>query len=888
MKQLKPYIILVVLAFLFGACNIKRHVPNDEYLLISNKVEIPKKTEVDKSEAENVIRQRPNHKTFWVYRMKLRIYNSVDSTKAANSRKKRIVRYKVKNKKRLLREEKVNQRRIAKAIKRGDSLYTPKVIELKDTLDPKPTLRERIKYDWGEAPVIYDSTLMDLSKDQLRLFMQKKGYFNAEVETMVLLNAKKKEAKVKYIIEPKEKYTVDSLYLRTSNVPVKEVYERYLKKGKDVLTTPFRFDSNNLGKMRRSMAEFMRNSGIYGFRESYISFEVDTLNHTQNITVAIDIAPKIIGKGEGEHVKPFAYTKVRNVTFHMLDTMAYKGNFKMNELDKRDITLKSYDQIPTFDTLRYDWYKRRNAQFRTATFLYNGRLTTRPELVEFQNYLEENNMYGGDYLSQTYNRLMNLNVFLTIMPEVTENEDNSIDVDYYLTPKKQRTFSFEPKGTHNNSFLGLSASLNYINRNLFRRGHKFKVSLSGGFESQPEVFGKNDEETVLDGKTRSFNTIEFGPSLELEMPGLFPIPLTRLSKRQNPSTAVGLAYYFQKRPEFKRQIIQWNYMWKFMDVYRTQTFSVGIPVIGGIQFVRINKTDKFQNQLIAQNDIFLLNAYSNQAIYKDLALSYSYINRDLKDGNMAFNYIANLDMAGMIISAITNKNPVNADGYKEFLGQRYSQFIRIDNQFVLNHSIDKVSSVHYRLQLGLGIPLKNNGPSLPFDYSFFGGGSNDNRGFSARTLGPGTYKSYLDTNRTLTQLGDMRLGASFEYRFKMSKLFEGAFFSDVGNIWGLNEDPNRLGGQISKNFYKELSVSAGFGLRLDFTYVIVRLDVGIPFRNPALPDNAKWIFQSRDPYYQEAIDAWGVNPDTGDYYYKDYKYPKPFRPHFHLAIGYPF
>ncbi|HLW39212.1 MAG TPA: BamA/TamA family outer membrane protein, partial [Brumimicrobium sp.] len=222
-----------------------------------------------------------------------------------------------------------------------------------------------------------------------------------------------------------------------------------------------------------------------------------------------------------------------------------------------------------------------------------------------------------------------------------------------------------------------------------------------------------------------------------------------------------------------------------------------------------------------------------------------------------------------------------------FLGQRYSQFVRLDNQLVLNQHIDRISSLHYRLQAGVGIPLKNNGPSLPFDYSFFGGGSNDNRGYSARTLGPGIYKYYLDTTRTSTQMGDVRLGASLEYRFKMTKLFEGAFFADAGNLWSLNEDPNRVGGNITKDFYKQLSVSAGLGLRLDFTYVIIRLDMGIPLRNPALPDGAKWIWEDRQPYYQEGIDAWGINPETNDYYYKD-KFPNPFRPRFHLAIGYPF
>lgn len=862
-------------------------MPDDRHLLVDNNVHLPKEAKVSKSEVENVIRQRPNHRTLG-FRLKLRMYNAIDSTKAASDKSDRYQKFIKKNTKRLARQKRVNEKRIHKALKKGETNYKPRKIELKDTINPRPTIRERLKYNYGEPPTIYDALLMETSKDQIKLFMQKKGYFDATVSTEVELKTKKKTAEVDYFITPNELYFVDSMFLRTTNSSVKATYDKYLIEGKNVLTPPFRFDSDALAKMRKSLSDYMKNASLYGFKESYISFEVDTLSPGKNIQIAVDISKRIVEKDGIEKEKPFAYTRIQHVTFHLLDTIAYKGNFKKQELESRGIILGPYDQVPTFDTLRYDWYEGRHKQHRTATFLYNGELTTRAELIEFQNYLEEQNYYKGDYLPQSYNRLMNLKIFKTVKPEIIENDDASIDVHYYLTPLEQRTFSFEPKGTHANSYLGVSTSLNYTNRNLFRRGQELKISFSGGFESQPEVFGKNEEENVLQDGTRSLNTLEFGPSISLDVPGLFPISMTRLSKSQNPVTTFSAAYNFQQRPDFTRQIIQLNYLWKFYDIFRTQVFTVGIPVIGGIQFVRIDKTEEFRKKLEEQNDLFLINAYSNQAIYKDAAVTYTFRNPDLKEGLITFSYGFNFDMAGMVMSLITNKKEVNENGYKEFLGQRYSQFIRLDNQFVLNHQLNK-QSLHYRLQIGAGMPLKNNGPSLPFDYSFFGGGSNDNRGFRARSLGPGVYKYYLDSNRTVTQMGDMRLGASFEYRFRITNLFEGAFFADAGNLWAYNEDPNRPGGQITKDFYKQLSLSSGIGLRLDFSFLIVRLDVGLPLRNPALPESSRWIFQSKSAYTQEAIDEWGINPNTGDYFYKDKgMMPNPFQPQFHIAIGYPF
>lgn len=847
---------------------------------------MPKNTRVSKSEVENVIRQRPAHRIIG-FRLKLRAFNTIDSTKTEQDKIDRYKKYRKKNKKRLERQSEINERRIAKALKRGEDFYKPKKIDLKDTIDVKHTLRERIKYDYGEAPIIYDSSLMITSKDQIELFLQKKGYFNASVAAEAELKARKKYAYVDYFLTPKKLHFVDTMFLRTENKAVRAVYNQYLEKGRNVLVPPFRFDSEALATMRKSMADYMKNSSLYGFKESYISFEVDTLSTGDTIKIAVDISKRVVGKDQSERAKPFAYTKVNKVYFHLMDTLNYEGDFTKEKLNPRGIKLGPYDNIPTFDTLRYDWYDGRNPQLRTATFLYNGKLTTKAELIEFQNYLEETNYYKGDYVGQSYTRLMNLNIFKTVKPEIVENEDNTIDVHYYLTTLEQRTFSFEPKATHSNSYLGISTSLNYINRNLYRTGNKLKISFSGGFESQPDIFS-NEEENVINDGAISLNTLEFGPSVELEVPGLFPIGLTRLSKYQNPTTSFSAVYNYQLRPQFKRQTIQLNYLWKFFDIDRTQIFTVGIPVIGGIQFVRIDKTEEFINRLEQQNDLFLINAYSNQAIYKDAAVTYSYTNAKLKDGKITFNYGFIFDMAGMTMSLITKNNEPNENGYKEFLGQRYSQFVRLDNEFRL-HQYFKNRSLHYRLQIGAGVPLENNGPSLPYDYSFFGGGSNDNRGFRARSLGPGIYKYYLDSNRTVTEMGDMRLGASLEYRFKISSLFEGAVFSDIGNVWTYNEDENRPGGQITKEFYNQLSFSGGIGLRLDFSFLIVRFDLGIPLRNPALPKNAKWIFQDRDPFIQEAKDEWGIDPSTGDYYYKnDGALPNPFQPQLHISIGYPF
>ena len=243
-------------------------------------------------------------------------------------------------------------------------------------------------------------------------------------------------------------------------------------------------------------------------------------------------------------------------------------------------------------------------------------------------------------------------------------------------------------------------------------------------------------------------------------------------------------------------------------------------------------------------------------------------------------FSSSFDPTGNILSLFKGYQDTLDNGQSTIFGVGYSQFLRLDNEFLFSKPLGKDKSFNYRAIVGGGMPYGNTKTTLPYDYSFFAGGANDNRGWRARSLGPGSYKYYLDTNRTATQIGDLRLGSSVEFRFAFNPLFKGAIFIDAGNIWTINEDPNRIGGQFSNNWINEIAIAAGVGLRMDLDYFIVRVDIGMPMKNPALPKGAQWFFQPRQPYYDEGIAVFGS--DYGAYL------PLPFIPAFHFGIGYPF
>lgn len=872
------------------ACRQTKYVPEGKYLLKKNVV-LQSGDDLDKDELEEILRQQPNYRSLWI-KWKLLSYNLVDSSRVADKRYRKNVKLQEKNDKIRARERRINEKRIAKAREKDQMFFTEKTIPLKDTINPRMFLREWYKYKIGRPPVVFDSIPFEKSIEQLNAYLRKKGYYYGNVSTLVKYKQNRK-AVVTYSVESGKQYMIDSVYVVCDNPAVQSRYDKFLT---SLEKPPFinqPFDSEELDDYRDDVSKYMRDEALFGFSSNHIRYLADTNRLDMSVTLGIKFQDRLV-KPEFDRdtliAVKHATTRIRNVYFHIADTSMFQGGSFKDEMQK--LGLEPYDGqfINTKDSYRFEEIKKRKSDElepqRMATFKFNGALFVKPSVIESQNYLEETSYYQEKYVEQSYTRLLKLGLFQAIKTELIEvREDHVVDVHHYLIPAKRQSFGVEPKATNSNGFIGVSASVNYTNRNLFRGGEKLTLAFSGGFESQPPVFDETIDGQKIQTAGRSFNTFEFGPSLGLEIPGLFPVKSTLFSKRHLPKTEISTAYNFQRRDAFKRGTFQLNYLWKF-NVGKTQEFTLGLPGASVLKFVRITKTDEFQETLDALNDLFLQNAYSNQFIWEDLKLGFVYnsqgktknnLKAGKQHGKLYFSSV--LDVAGNILSGFKQYQDT-LNGQNTFFGVGYSQFCRIDNELILSKPFSDGRSIHMKVSVGGGLPYGNSATSLPYDYSFFAGGANDNRGWRARALGPGTYKYYLDTNRAGTQIGDMRIGGSMEYRFSFNSFFQGAVFLDAGNIWTIQKDENRIGGQFSKYWYQEIALATGFGLRMDFDFFIVRLDLGWPIRNPALPDGAKWILSSRDAYYAEGL------AEFGDDYLKIL--PLPFSPHLHFGIGYPF
>ena len=893
LKQYKYIPFIIVLASVFFSCKTTKYVPNDRYLLKKNSVSYFEKA-VPFEDVYSIIKQYPNRKLLGI-KWNLLLYNAIDSSKVAQKRLRKNYKLKRDNLNKILKENKINTRRIERAKKKGEDSYKKKVIPLKDTLEPKLFFKEWLKYKVGESPVVFDSLQFKKTIEQLSALQKNKGFYYGEVLGKVKYNSKRK-SKVEYQLDFGKQYLIDSVYLISSNPLISELFFAFEQ---DKTLKNQAFEVERLENYRNALSKYMRNNAVYNFTSSFVNFIVDTnkLEMKVSLGVAIEENRKpSISNPDSLIVVAHKRTYIKNVHFHILDTLQFKGGFK-STIDSLGIPLVG-KYIPTVDSFYFnETYKRNSKELnesRVVYFYYNGDIFVSPSIIEAQSLLEKGNLLRENYIEDSYTRLQNLLLFQTIKMEVEEVEgSDEVDIHYYLTPSKKESFSFQPRVSSSNGFLGISAGLNYTNKNLFKGAERLTFGLNGGFQSQPVIFDELEVSNDIATVTNRLYQFEISPSVKYEVPGLMMIKRSKVNKSRNGKTFLSSAYSYQNRDVFSKEIFQLNYTWQY-DVGKKQRFSMGVPGLSQIKFVNINKSLDFDQKLNELNDLFLKNTYSNQFIWEDWKLVFEYKSTFDKDKKYASSFYmrSSLDLAGNLLHLFRKYQEEDTTG--QHLGQNrlfglvYSQFTRLDNEIIFTKPISKKKSINMHLLTVVGLPYGNSNTSMPYDYSFYAGGSNDVRGWRARSLGPGSYKYYLDTGRTAVQVADIRISASAEYRFEFSEFLKGALFLDAGNIWTLREDENRVGSKFSSSWFKELALASGVGFRMDFDFFLIRFDLGFKLHNPAMPKGEKWIFQSRDKYNQEIKDFIIENEANGGTVTRSKIDTTPFRPQISFGIGYPF
>nr|NQU94386.1 BamA/TamA family outer membrane protein [Bacteroidota bacterium] len=545
---------------------------------------------------------------------------------------------------------------------------------------------------------------------------------------------------------------------------------------------------------RNRIDGILKNQGYFYFSPDYLVFDADTSVGQQNIDVKLNLK---------KDMPPDARVP------YFMDRIIVFDDYSLRDYHPDTVSIDNYLYVSNSHQLK-------------------------PRTILNAVFLEKDSLYSRANHYNTLSHLMGLGVYK--YANARFNKDGStnslMNAGIYLTPLKKMSLSAEMSASvKTNNYAGPGLKLSFKNRNLFRGAEMLNINLGGRFETQfsGDNVGETSYEITLDGS--------------LTFPRFVPIRFGRKASRQYvPNTIISMGGGLFSRIrlyELHSFNVSLGYTWRTNERV-SHLFS---PV--DVSFTNLAKSSREFEDYLNENPN-IRKSFEEQFIIGS-SYTFTYSNLHLQTNPTNFYISQMIDLAGNTASAITTAlqgSPPSESKQHTLLGVPYSQFVRLRNEMRFFINLKGQNQLGLRLITAGGIPYGNSSV-MPYIKQFFVGGTNSVRAFRARTVGPGTYFPSDSLNSIyVDQSGDIKLETSIEYRFPIYGFFKGALFADAGNIWLVNEDKQRPGGEFDiQTFYKQLAVGAGLGFRFDFSFVVIRLDIAFPLRKPNLPEGERWVFK---------------------------------------------
>lgn len=723
-----------------------------------------------------------------------------------------------------------------KYLKEGEMLYTGAEVkiendslskkskkalksELEDNLTPKPNssflgLRPKLffyniakepkkekgfnywlKYKIGEKPVLLSDVDREFNKDIIVNYSENKGYFNAKATYDTV--SKNKKAQVIYTLRPGNQYLINKVKFQNDSIPVTE--EIVKVSDKTLLKEGNPFDLGVIKSERERIDNQLKQKGFYYFHPDNLIIQADstvTKNHKVELNVKLKENTPDLAKQQFTIDKVIVFPN-----YNIRDVKDGKYNIPM---DSDSLAKYAHNDIYVIDPEK---------KFK-------------PKIFDRALYFKKGDLYNRADHNLTLNRLINLGVFKFVKNEfvISDSLNHKFDTYYLLTPRQIQSLRLEALGrTNSANYAGSELNLNWTHRNLFRGAEQFKASVYGAFDVQ------------IGGPKDAKNLFRAGANAQLSIPRIVAPFRFNSSSAFVPRTNISIGYEFQNRTEYYTLNTfsgSFGYLWK-ENVRKEHDLK-----IIDITYVTPANVTPLYDSISAKSQA-LQRVVQKQLIFGP-TYSYTYTNTMLPKKNTIY-YKGTLDLAGNLTGLFSGAN-VKDGKQKSIFGVPFSQYAKMEHDFRFYHKLGDKSSFASRFIGGIAYPYGNS-DNIPFSKQFFSGGSNSIRAFRARTLGPGSFDPRtIKQGYYFDQSGDIKLELNAEYRANIYKFLNVAFFADAGNIWLVNDDIQRPGAKFSNDFLSEIAVGAGFGLRLDFSILILRLDLAMPFRVPYYEKGDRWTF----------------------------------------------
>ena len=816
MKKLSFYFLLILF---FVACNSTKHVAENEYMLAQNYVFVDSARD-NSAELEKFILQKPNPKLLGAP-IGLYLHNIGNHDKPKTALK--------------WGEKHLKKYNFIKSIfsEKQSIAYANGLIKLNKWF---------LSYD---APVIISQNKVKRTSDNLEAYYKTKGYFESQISSKVIRDARKKKATAEYRIQRGRPTLLDTIKLKIESIVLDSIYKdsgmlSLLKSGDQYNDKVFRQEAGNILKL-------FRNSGIYYFSEAALGFYVDSTRTDYKTNVDFLIAKERYEEINGKYIK-------KDYKIHRIKEINVVTDYSFA---KKDEVLK--------DTVSY----------KGINYLSHDKLKYNPKYLAASIFFKPGDVFKDTLRNLTRNHLKSLKNFkstnITFTP--VKGSDDELKMDLFLTPIEKFTTGFETELTHSNiRNIGTSAKFSIIDRNVFRGAELLKLSFLGSW------FNANNGPGW-----------EIGGDASVEIPRFVaPFGLSKLvPKRMSPRTLFSLGLSIQKNIGLDRQTytFQSDYKWEYnknktiqLEIFNTQyiqnlnvsrffniydseftnlnavaeiydtakstsyfpiTTDSDLQASKSLDFIKIVAADSgFRASNSADYNAVLniqnrYNIVTSDFLVPTLAYSFTYNSQiDFKDSNFSF-FKARISNSGNILGLFSKT--YNSNDKKTLLKIPLAQYFKIDLEYKQFWNLGTTSVFGIRTFLGAIFTYDNS--DIPFTRSYFAGGSNDIRAWKTYDLGPGKRNSGLEFN-----VGSFKFLTSAEYRFDLVGSLKGAMFIDAGNIWDISGsefiDEDAKFNSLSS--LEDIAIGSGFGLRYDLSFFVLRLDIGFKTYEPYLKES-KWF-----------------------------------------------
>ena len=821
---------------LFTSCNVLKRVENNEVLLTKNNIYVDS-VKNNNEYIYKLLYQKPNEKILGIP-VRLHIYNSArENIDSILSQKYNNPEHPKDGLKNLL------------SVKQYNSYVLS-----------KQKLNAWLKRS-GEKPVVIQNKEAEKSSKLLQKYFYTKGWFDNKVNYSVTEN--KQKGSVSYYVNRGEPYIYDKVQTNISSPVIDSLYQ--LTQSNAYIKPGAQYDKIDILKERTRITSELKNKGVYHFEEQYVTFEFDTLDLDHKVNADI---------------------LIKNRTVKTMDTI-YSIPFKT-------YTIKDVNVYADYDFKAPNKAIKDRTSFNGINFLSTNKLRYKTKTLSDAIFIKKNQLYKDSDRVNTYKYLSQLNTFKypNIIYEETEN-DTTLTANIYLSPRKRFDYNIGLDVTQSNiQTIGLAFNTGLKARNVFKGAETLEFSLIGSIGASKDASNTKDQ---------FFDITEFGGDIKLTIPRLFfPFNTERIiPKRMTPTSRISLSATSQLNIGLDKRTLNGilNYQWRpkerinnsydfvnmqfvknlnidnYFGVYQNSYDELN-DIAQSIDYIEDDQSlgypdgaNTFINDVLTGNtsltpsdsdykEVNNINERKDRLTENNIIVSSSFSSVIRKENNFSNNltlFRYKIELAGNVLAAASNlfNTPKNDNDNYEIFEIVFSQFAKTELDFVKYWDLGFGNTLAWRSYAGIAIPYGNSN-SIPFTKSFFSGGPNDNRAWTAYNLGPGSTRSLDEFNEA-----NFKLHFSLEHRFNLFGDLNAALFIDAGNIWNVFDnvdDPKAVFNGFDS--LKDIAIGSGFGLRYDFGFFVFRGDIGFKTYEPYYSLNDRWF---KNYNFGNAVYNIGIN-----------------------------